>query len=399
VARKVTTVSALAKAAQIDEDEALICLWDAGLERYKDPHDRLRRRDMEQALHAVGVPTRTDLTNPSYWVKRLELKDDVELRQILDAVGTPMSRQSRVLPRGAIAKLKRLVMHQHDVLVTAISSSPEETIRENLAWRTVGRKRQLRLLTTDEVLSVHWELVSDFAEYADPISPPGVRSQHLLESAVFRQHTGLGQDAKYPTAEMAGAALLHSIVHNHPFFNGNKRTGLVSMLVLLDENGLTMTCPEDDLFQFVLRLAQHKLVSTGADLSDRETLSAADWICSNSRNIEKGERPVQWRRLRQILKSYECEESRNEGNRLNILRVIEEKRFLGLRRRHTLSVQVRYSEDGREAAISTIKTIRRQLRLDEENGIDSFDFYGQGAPSPSAFIVRYGKILRRLAHL
>jgi hypothetical protein len=84
---------------------------------------------------------------------------------------------------------------------------------------------------------------------------------------------------------------------------------------------------------------------------------------------------------------------------MNISRVIEERGFLGLRRRHSLTVQVRYSEDGREAAISTIKTIRRQLRLDEANGIDSFDFYRQGALTPSAFILRYGKILRRLAHL
>src|SRR5204862_7497552 len=108
--------------------------------------------------------------------------------------GTPMRRQAHVLPRGAIGKLKRLVMNQHDVPVTPSDPSSEEAIVEKLVWRTIGRKRQLRLLTTDEVLSIHWELVSDFAEQADPISPPGVGSQDLLESAIFRQHTGLGQD-------------------------------------------------------------------------------------------------------------------------------------------------------------------------------------------------------------
>lgn len=39
---------------------------------------------------------------------------------------------------------------------------------------------------------------------------------------------------------MAAAALLHSVVLNHPFFNGHMRTALVAMLVYLDENGVTM---------------------------------------------------------------------------------------------------------------------------------------------------------------
>src|SRR5258708_1626270 len=74
------------------------------------------------------------------------------------------------------------------------------------------------------VLVIHNQLVRDFAESGDPIDPPGIRDRgELLESALSRPQTSIGTTLKYPTIEMAAAALLHALVHNHPFHNGNKR--------------------------------------------------------------------------------------------------------------------------------------------------------------------------------
>jgi hypothetical protein len=64
-----------------------------------------------------------------------------------------------------------------------------------------------------------------------------------------------------------------------------------------------------------------------------------------------------------------------------------------------LTAQVKYADDGRDAQVHTIKEIRRRLQLDEEHGIDSFDFYQRGGVTPSEFIVRYRKTLKRLARL
>jgi death-on-curing protein len=199
---------------------------------------------------------------------------------------------------------------------------------------------------------------------------------------------------------MAAAALFHSIVHDHPFFNGNKRTALVSMLVLLDENGIMPECAEDDLFQLVLRLAQHKLVSLGKDLADREVVHVAEWLHVRCRNVEKGDRPIQWRKLRQILAGFGCELSQPKvGNRINIRRTHEERGRLGRTRRRTLSTQVKYTDEGREALVDTVKKIRRDLWLDEEHGVDSLDFYQRGGPSAAGFIAKYRKTLKRLARL
>lgn len=105
-----------------------------------------------------------------------------------------------------------------------------------------GHKRSLRWLTEDEVLKIHNMLVEDFAGRENPIDPPGVRSADLFASALFRPKTAIGNTLKYSTVETSAAALLHSIIQDHPFHNGNKRTGLVAMLVFLDENGLFPTC-------------------------------------------------------------------------------------------------------------------------------------------------------------
>jgi death-on-curing family protein len=403
LARRVITVSQLGQLAGLDSDETLLQLWDAGLDRYKDPSDRVHRQDLDGARHAVGLPSTSDLITPAYWMRRLNLTEE-ELDRLLFEFRVPRSKNSRKLPKGAVSKLKLHARKRIDTSPQVVSQKEREArrppdVEESFAWRTVGNVRPLRLLSQDEVAAIHEELVVDFALDADPIDPPGVRSEDLLGSAVFRQHTSLGEVTKYPTVEMAAAALMHGLVHDHPFHNGNKRTALVAMLVLLDENGVKPTCGEDELFQLVLRLAQHRLVRRGKDLSDRETISLAEWIHARSRVLEKGERPIQWRKLRQILADFDCEISHASSNRLRIRRTVPERGMFGRTRARTLTTQVKYADDGRQALVDTVKKIRRDLWLDEAHGYDSIDFYQHGGVSPSLFIMEYRKTLKRLARL
>nr|WP_231134429.1 type II toxin-antitoxin system death-on-curing family toxin [Motilibacter deserti] len=269
-------------------------------------------------------------------------------------------------------------------------------------WRAVGREREIVYLTPAQLESIHQALIDDFADTDDPFGYPcGVREPALLESAAFRPQTSLGEHQKYPTVEMAVAALLHSLIHDHPFHNGNKRTALVAMLVMLDEHDLLLTCSEDEVFRLVLRVAQHSLVPRGADhLADREVLAVASWIRQNTRGIEWGERPIKWSRLRRILVGYGCtlEKARSVGNRMNIEREHLTRGFLGRTKRVALRTQVAYGDEGREVDRDTLKKIRKDLLLDEEHGIDSSAFY-ENACLPADFINRYRKTLKRLARL
>jgi death-on-curing protein len=86
----------------------------------------------------------------------------------------------------------------------------------------------MRYLTVAEVLEINAELAGG----RDTLSDLG-----LLESAMARpQVSAFGADA-YPDIVSKAAALLHSLVLNHPFSDGNKRTGVLAMLVFIDLNG------------------------------------------------------------------------------------------------------------------------------------------------------------------
>ncbi len=105
-----------------------------------------------------------------------------------------------------------------------------------------------------DVLDVHCGLVALFEKEEDSVSPPGVRSEDLLESACMRPHTGGGGADKYDTLYRKCATLFHSLTKNHPFHNGNKRTALVSVLRTLDRNDkrLANEVTDDELFDFVV---------------------------------------------------------------------------------------------------------------------------------------------------
>ncbi len=103
----------------------------------------------------------------------------------------------------------------------------------------------MRYLTVAEVLEINAELAG-----GDTLTDLG-----LLESAVARpQASAFGADA-YPDIVSKAAALLHSLVLNHPFLDGNKRTGVLAMLVFIDLNGYRLPWEQQEALDFVLRLA------------------------------------------------------------------------------------------------------------------------------------------------
>ena len=240
-------------------------------------------------------------------------------------------------------------------------------------------------LDSTQVTQIHFHLVEDFRKSRDPIDPPGVRDDNLLKSAVHRVHTALGGESKYPTIPMAAAALLHAIIHNHPFHNGNKRTALVAMLVFLDRNGHVLSVEEDSLFDFLLRIAAHDVAAPGEEqLADREMLEIAKWVHRWSRTLSSANRCLKFHELREILTRYDCTfDHPKRGNRINVLR-------------GHLKTQVAYRNEGTDVEVNTIRKLRKDLHLTDEDGIDSDIFYN-AKEQITGFIHRYRHTLDRLA--
>ncbi|MCJ7584226.1 MAG: type II toxin-antitoxin system death-on-curing family toxin [Anaerolineales bacterium] len=65
----------------------------------------------------------------------------------------------------------------------------------------------------------------------------GVRDLAMLESAVARPQTTFGGKDLYPDLFTKVAALLDSLINDHPFVDGNKRTGITAAALFLRRNG------------------------------------------------------------------------------------------------------------------------------------------------------------------
>ena len=107
-------------------------------------------------------------------------------------------------------------------------------------------------MTLDNVLQLHFVLIREFG------GSQGIRDKNLLESALARPFATFGGEDLYPTPPDRAAAILESIVINHPFIDGNKRTGYVLMRMMLLENGLDILASQKDKYKFVIEVTEGK---------------------------------------------------------------------------------------------------------------------------------------------
>jgi len=105
-------------------------------------------------------------------------------------------------------------------------------------------------LTLDDVLELHQLQVDRYGGLH------GVRDQGLVESALAQpEATFAGEYLHGDLFEMAAAYLFH-IVRNHGFLDGNKRTGLLTALVFLDINGVSVDQASPDLYDLTVAVAE-----------------------------------------------------------------------------------------------------------------------------------------------
>ena len=106
-------------------------------------------------------------------------------------------------------------------------------------------------LSKTVVLAMHEKLIADHG------GSPGLRDSGLLDSALARARQ-LYAYGKPDTADLA-AAYATGIIRNHPFVDGNKRTGFMSAYVFMAENGLQLTASEVEVVQIVTLLAASEI--------------------------------------------------------------------------------------------------------------------------------------------
>lgn len=83
----------------------------------------------------------------------------------------------------------------------------------------------------------------------------GLRDLGGLESALARPFQTFGGEDLYPDFFTKAAAIGESIIINHPFVDGNKRTGYVLMETILRFGNIKITAPNDELYKFVISIS------------------------------------------------------------------------------------------------------------------------------------------------
>lgn len=107
-------------------------------------------------------------------------------------------------------------------------------------------------LTTEDVFDIH---ALQLGRYG---GGEGLRDQGLLESALAQPRATFGGDFVHDSLFAMAAAYLFHIVSNHPFVDGNKRTGLLSALVFLDINGIAIERESKALYDLTMAVAEGK---------------------------------------------------------------------------------------------------------------------------------------------
>lgn len=102
-------------------------------------------------------------------------------------------------------------------------------------------------LSIEEVLEIHADQITRYG------GTLGVRDEGLLRSALAQPESRFGDEFLHGSLETMAAAYLFQWVKNHPFLDGNKRTGAACGLIFLEINGLeldpALDFPENDFEQ------------------------------------------------------------------------------------------------------------------------------------------------------
>ncbi len=109
------------------------------------------------------------------------------------------------------------------------------------------------MITVKEALKIQLILIEKFG------GESGLRDLGALESAVNRPYASFSRNELYPTPIGKASALIESIISNHPFVDGNKRTGYVLMRLLLVQHGYDIRATEEEKYSFVMNIASGQL--------------------------------------------------------------------------------------------------------------------------------------------
>lgn len=111
----------------------------------------------------------------------------------------------------------------------------------------------MKIITIRQVLILHELQIEKYGGLS------GIRDTGMLQSAIGRPFATFGGNDLYPDIFTKTAALIQSIIKNHPFLDANKRSAFVSAATLLEMNGYGFFAANKEVVKYMLAVANENL--------------------------------------------------------------------------------------------------------------------------------------------
>ena len=111
----------------------------------------------------------------------------------------------------------------------------------------------IRYLLPEQVLFIHSRLIQSTG------GSHGIRDLSMLLSALGRPQATFDGNDLYDDLFSKAASLLDSLIRNHPFVDGNKRTAITAAALFIKLNGFSLVVANEEMARFTLACAQSKV--------------------------------------------------------------------------------------------------------------------------------------------
>jgi death on curing protein len=125
----------------------------------------------------------------------------------------------------------------------------------------------MRYLTAPQILLIHSMLIDEYG------GSHGVRERNLIASLEQSPAQKAFGKELYPTIFLKSAVYARNIIMSHPFFDGNKRTGITCAAIFLENNGYIFDAKEGEL--------EHHAIFTAREKPALEEIAA--WLRAHSK--------------------------------------------------------------------------------------------------------------------
>lgn len=103
--------------------------------------------------------------------------------------------------------------------------------------------------TKEQIIKLHEQIIIQTG------GEIGIRDTKLLDSAIMAPFQSFDNNDLYPSIQSKAARLCYGLIKNHPFIDGNKRTGTHIMLLFLYFNNIELQYTQKELSEFILQIA------------------------------------------------------------------------------------------------------------------------------------------------